>query len=245
MRRFVAWFAVAWLASGQVYAQGTQQRQDEARALFDRGVTAADELRWAEAASWFERSYAVVPRPATLRNLGLADRALGRYVRSIGELERFLEVASPTAAMSREVRRLVDEMRARVATLTVEVDPANTSLLVDGATALAETPLQLDPGDHTVQGSARGYSRSTQRLTLGAGERRSLRVSLSREALAGDTAARGAAPAPHNGGSVFTRWWFWTTIGVVVAGGVTASVLLLSSESPPDCGSLGACLTPQ
>jgi tetratricopeptide (TPR) repeat protein len=40
------------------------------------------------------------------------------------------------------------------------------------------------------------------------------------------------APAdrPHDEGSVFGTWWFWTVTGVVVAGGATALVLVLSEE---------------
>jgi len=34
-----------------------------------------------------------------------------------------------------------------------------------------------------------------------------------------------------DGGSVFTRWWFWTAVAVVVAGGVTTAVLLSTPTS--------------
>lgn len=44
--------------------------------------------------------------------------------------------------------------------------------------------------------------------------------------------------ASASGDSIFTKWWFWTAVGVVVAGGVTAAVLLTPSNDPPN-GSLG------
>lgn len=53
----------------------------------------------------------------------------------------------------------------------------------------------------------------------------------------GDVAAplRIAVPAP-GGGNVLEEWWFWTIIGVVVAGGIVASIVIadqLSSEQMP------------
>jgi tetratricopeptide (TPR) repeat protein len=55
------------------------------------------------------------------------------------------------------------------------------------------------------------------------------------------------APAPSEPqaeSSIFSRWWFWTAVGVVVAGGVTAGLLLTRSSSStikpfscPDCES--------
>lgn len=46
-------------------------------------------------------------------------------------------------------------------------------------------------------------------------------------------------PPPSDAGSehspLYTRWWFWTVIGVAVAGGVTTAVLLSSGKSRPDC----------
>jgi hypothetical protein len=242
MRRSGALLVSLCIATSLAGAQVSpgERTEGSARALFERGVAAADEARWAEAAEAFERSYAIAPRPATLRNLGLADRARGRYTRAISELERFLAAGRPAPTMARELRRMVDEMRQRLATLSFEVAPANTSLLVDGATALADAPLTLDPGEHTVLASAPGHARTAQVLTLGGGERRTLRVSLARDGSDDAIAAPGAA---RNDGGVLTRWWFWTAVGVAVAGGVAASVMLLSNDEAPNCGTLGACIT--
>lgn len=50
------------------------------------------------------------------------------------------------------------------------------------------------------------------------------------------------APTPHQPQaepSIFSRWWFWTAVGVVVAGGITAGLLLTRSSTttvkPFDC----------
>lgn len=50
----------------------------------------------------------------------------------------------------------------------------------------------------------------------------------------GDVAAplRIAVPAPGEG-SIFTKWWFWVGAAVIVAGGVTAAVLLTQGDAEP------------
>ncbi len=247
MRTFARCLTLALVATSSVSAQPRSRSADEerARALFGRGVEAADQTRWAEAAAFFEQSYALVPRPATLRNLAYADRARGRYGRAIEEFERFLATGTPAAPLSREVRRLIDEMRPLLATLTLTVDPANTSVAVDGVTALVDSDVILDPGEHQVLAIAPSYRRHAQSITLSPGEHRRLEIALTRAVASSEIVAPPPSEEPRASRPAYTRWWFWTTIGVVVAGGVAASVLLLSSEASPDCGSLGRCVTPQ
>jgi len=43
-------------------------------------------------------------------------------------------------------------------------------------------------------------------------------------------------PAPPEGHPIYTRWWFWTGLGVLVVGGVVAAVVLSSgSGGKPTC----------
>jgi tetratricopeptide (TPR) repeat protein len=53
---------------------------------------------------------------------------------------------------------------------------------------------------------------------------------------AGDPApAEGAEPGDEPGdGSILSKWWFWTIVGVVVAGAATGIVLALTLGSDPD-----------
>lgn len=232
-----------WLWPLAAMAQAAPGPED-ARALFERGVAAADELRWADAADAFERSYALVPRPATLRNLGLADRALGRYTRAIGELERFLASRTASPAVARDVQRLVDEMRGRVGLVVVTTAPPDARAAVDGEPVAQGEMRLLDPGRHRAAATAAAHERAEVVFSLAPGERRNLDLRLT--PLASAEAPRRDAPvAVTERGGVLTRWWFWTAVGAVVAGGVAASVILLSSDASPDCGSLGRCLTPR
>ena len=196
-----------------------------------------DALRWADAAGLFERSYALVPRPATLRNLALADRARGRYARAIGELERFLATASPSATVRRDAEQLLSEMRSRVATLVIDTDPPAAHVSVDGVATPSDVPVTLDPGEHRVLAMGEGNSQAARGLSLDAGERRRLHLDL--RPAASTTAGARVAPASRG---IASRWWFWSTIGVVVTGAVVAAVALRPASQGPDCGTLGACL---
>ncbi len=41
----------------------------------------------------------------------------------------------------------------------------------------------------------------------------------------------GSAPGgSRGGGSIFGRWWFWASVGVVVAAGVTVGLVLANQE---------------
>ncbi|MCB9596382.1 MAG: tetratricopeptide repeat protein [Sandaracinaceae bacterium] len=47
----------------------------------------------------------------------------------------------------------------------------------------------------------------------------------------GDVAAPLRIAVPEPGGNVLEEWWFWTIIGVVVAGGIVAAILIADSVS--------------
>lgn len=204
--------------------------EERARQAFEEGIRYADELQWAQAAEAFERSYAILPRPSTLRNLGLAHRALGRYTLAIAELERFLQEGSPDAETRGEIEPLIGEMRAQLATITIHPSVPEAQVMLDERRVQAGEAITTDPGTHVVTVSANGYVRSAQTITLGRGENRQIDVRLER---------RGG------GGGILAQWWFWTGVGVLAAGGVALGIVLGSREAEPDCGSLNICLTPR
>jgi hypothetical protein len=56
-----------------------------------------------------------------------------------------------------------------------------------------------------------------------------------------------ATPAPKESPPVYKRWWFWSGVGVVVAGAVVTTVLLTSAsgdQHSPPCASSGVICVP-
>ncbi len=68
---------------------------EEARELFDAGVAASGDERWAEARDYFESSLALAEKAATLLNLAVAEVKLGRGRDALRTLDRFDRMADP------------------------------------------------------------------------------------------------------------------------------------------------------
>jgi hypothetical protein len=49
-------------------------------------------------------------------------------------------------------------------------------------------------------------------------------------------------PAQDEHHPIYTRWWFWTIIGVAVVGGVVGAVALSGGTTKPSCTAPGGCM---
>lgn len=97
----------------------------------------------------------------------------------------------------------------------------SADIAVDGK-AIGRSPLELHlpPGQHTLLAEAAGRETERVPMTLALGDRRELDIELREPP------------------GVLSRWWFWTAVGVVAAGGV-ASYFVLTTERDPDRGTFG------
>jgi hypothetical protein len=48
-------------------------------------------------------------------------------------------------------------------------------------------------------------------------------------------ATPGSRPPPEENRPIYTRWWFWTVLGVAAAGGVAAALLIPGGVTKPPC----------
>lgn len=133
----------------------------EARALFERGLAAADAERWGEAVLYFQRSFALVARPSTQLNLGNALVRAGRPVEAERTLAELLASGGlrDEPARAAQARAMLAEARRAAVTLRVRVLPAAGPLAMDGVPR-GEAPdasglytLRVEPGSHTLQAS--------------------------------------------------------------------------------------------
>lgn len=104
----------------------------------------------------------------------------------------------------------------------VASEPQATSSELDGKTG-KPTPFEIgvDPGRHTVVLHRDGYYDLSSTTDVAAGERKVLQLKLE-------------------GKPITTKWWFWTTLvgTVVVAAGVTALAIALTTERAADRGDI-------
>lgn len=160
-------------------------REQEARTLFQSGLDAASEERWADALELFRRSRAIVERPSVLYNEAQVLVHLGRFVEARSALRAFEAASTATTAEERtrieRARALTAEIDAQIATLVVRVDPADASIEVDGETSALSGPvrtLELDPGRHAITVRAEGRDARSFTVALLSGTRSAETVTL-------------------------------------------------------------------
>jgi len=108
----------------------------------------------------------------------------------------------------------------RSSVIVVRSSTQGAHVSVDG-TPRGDVPLEMKVavGTHEITVARDGYRTSTTSFVAREGERREIEVPL--------------AETP----SIFSRWWFWTGVAVVVAGGV-ATYFIVTSERKADEGSI-------
>ena len=143
--------------------------KEEAKKLFESGLKLMKLDDFTAAAADFERSTALFPTQNSLFNLANCYQAMRRYGDALTTLERLnhdfgktLKPEIKSAAARREA-----EIRSLTARLTVQIEPPDASLAVDGrdtGTGPVRGPLVLAPGDHVMEATRSGYQ--TQRRVL-------------------------------------------------------------------------------
>lgn len=161
-------------------------RLAEARAEFDRARELAEQRRFDEAAEGFARSLELAPRPSTAFNLGACLYARGRHVEAVAVLERYLAEADPAAEGSglADAERMLAHSRRSISRLTVEVEPEDARVTVDGLPLEggAARTVAIDPGSHVIRAEAEGHAPALIELGTRRGEtaRRAVRLEPTR-----------------------------------------------------------------
>lgn len=146
----------------------------EAQRLFRRGLELGEQDRWSEALELFRRSRALVERPSTLFNIGYALFRLGRFGEAVETFDAYL--ATPgveTSGLAAEAARRREEAQRSLATLTLELSPADARVAVDGDPRTGEgspRTLALDPGRHVLRASAPDHEEAQLELSVLAAE---------------------------------------------------------------------------
>jgi hypothetical protein len=151
-------------------------------------------------------------------NLNLVDVASFKTDRST------IVEATSADALFEKVPAAVDILlrKARPANILVKVDPPSALVVLDDTVRLSGPIAKFDdlePGEHRVKVTKDGYGDVVRALTISEGEDKALDVELL---------PTGVSSRPF----VF-RWWFLTSVGVVVAGATTALVLYLTADRIP------------
>ncbi|MDB4994319.1 MAG: TonB-dependent receptor [Myxococcaceae bacterium] len=210
----------------------------QSRTLFTSGATALDDGRPGDALAYFQRAYGLYPHYATLYNIGLCQRALGRTVESVTAFMKFLDVGAD--AVSPEQRatatRLIKEGQAKIVLATIKVTPSSAKIQVDGK-PLEGREVLLDPGSHVVDATAGGRQPVHHAFTAEPGSRPVINLTMPRDeepattpvvveppVVEGEKPPPPPPPSTPSGETSRFTTTFWIASGVTAAALVTAGI---------------------
>jgi tetratricopeptide (TPR) repeat protein len=198
---------------------------DLAKAHYKTGQIYYAAGRYNEAAHEFEESYRLAKRPELLFNMGKAYDGLGDHARALTSYRRFM-LRVPDSPDFAEVHRRISALEGLVGRLRIDASVDGALVTVDNQ-AIGHTPLheivELNPGSHAIAVSKEGFRTWRSTVTAAPGAEQSRLVQL--ESLVQVIEVERKVP-------IHKRWWLWTIVGVVVAGGVVAGAVL-GSRVPP------------
>jgi hypothetical protein len=207
----------------------------------------------------------LVQRPITLLNLAGAMVQTGRLVEGAEAYRRFIRQArrGRPAAHRGAAQEALAELEARIPVVELRVLGFETGdvLSLDGwelSQAVLDEELPVDPGEHRVTVDREGHEQLVVTFEIAEGATREVVVDATPE----HWLPTGGRPTPEDdpilggggggggggtiedddgGGSIFASPWFWVITGLVVAGGVTAAIVIATSggsERDPVMGNL-------
>jgi len=105
--------------------------------------------------------------------------------------------------------------RAKASLLVLRAPIPGTVAIVDGK-VVGNPPVEVvvDPGSHKIVARADGYADTVTSAVVSSGEHKQVDLILSQKP------------------GITSRWWFWTGLGVVVAGGAAVTAALLIERKP-------------
>lgn len=176
---------MTWAVVLPVFAQ---EEPAEYRPTIELALTEYRSGSFEEALAQFRRAHALMPNARTSRGIGMADFELRNYADSIRALQQAL--ASQVRPLEGELRAETEALLARamgyVARVTLEVQPATATVVVDGVVVATEggQPLLLRVGDHVLEFRAEGRVPERRNLHISGGQQLTMSVVLSEPATA-------------------------------------------------------------
>lgn len=199
----------------------------EAAARYRRAIELFDEGDLKLALLEFRRAHELSPDFRVLYNIAVVLDRLGKYAESVKAYERYLAEGGENvpAARRTEVTDTLTTLRARTARLSVQVQPEDAELTLDGV-PLGRGPLTehlVDAGVHQLVASKAGFLASSQPVELAGGDRREVRLRLV------------VAPRPKEEKAVPTGAWIaWGVAGGAALAGLGFGLGWRSASSKLD-----------
>lgn len=259
-RRFISAVGlVAGLVVGLASAPAVAGEPVDAEALVSKGVALRQEGKDAEALALFRQAYDKAPTARARAQMGLAEQALGMWLKAEEDLKAAIDSTDPWVERYRDpLDSALRTVRGRLGSLELVVNVPNAEVLVDGAAAAgaAGRPLRVEAGTRTVVVRAAGFHQVSRSVVVPGGgvARETFDLAPDRgEASPGLGADQGArSPRTEDGSS--QRTLGFALLGgsaLLLAGGLTSQLIRVGvvndynddrtclgenvPSQPPDC----------
>ncbi len=253
------------LLAAAVVAAPAHASDSSAADEFSYGLAEMLGGRYATGCPALEASYRLDPRPGTLFTLAECNLRQGKTATALADYDEFIALCDrmPLAQQSSQAERLAiakqerASLEAAVPHVTIRLPdsaPLGTIVRCDNqviAGPVLAGGLPLDPGDHTIATEAPDGRTGSLKISLEAGDRRSLvaPIPTSSGSLAAPPEALGKT-APSAAGHASRRFWIYGAgaaggLGLLVAGVAGAIALSNASTANGGCNAAGVCASQQ
>jgi len=211
----------------------------KARVLFKEGIKAFDDGYYNQAIVKFKAALKLFPSAKIHTRIALCYKWLGKNLKALEHYESFLKrfPKNPTkpldiALRKRVAERMIPQLLAILGQLRISINkPVGTEVRINGK-PVGQAPMnrliRLNPGLVAVSASFKGYYGWKKDVTLKPKQTLALRITLIKikPRVIRKIIKIRATP-------IYKRWWFWTAVGVLVAGGATALGVTLGIQDRP------------
>lgn len=199
-----AFLVAAAIAAPATAAAGPPAKPSQAQALFDRGVADMEAGRYEKACPAIEASQRMEPMPGTLFTLAECEAQRGRIATAIRYYGEYLALyrtftmkkkleqkdrAATSQAQLGKLERVVPRL-----TLTLPAGAAPDVVVKRNGETVADlsigTAVMVNPGEHLVTTQVPGGPEIEHRVSLSAGESKTLQLTVRRQAIIDPTSKR-------------------------------------------------------
>jgi PEGA domain len=161
--------ALSFLASSRAHADDPAPNKAEAAQRFDRGLQLFNEGDNAGALAEFKQTYAIMPNPIVLFNIGLVYAAMGRPVDAVDALSAVVGAGSLSPEQRERAQSTLTDQQARIGRVSVTTLPDGATIDIDGV-EVAKTPLtaplRVAEGSHVIGAVAEGYAHAHKEIVV-------------------------------------------------------------------------------
>ncbi len=167
----------------QTQARPTDPRMEEAQRRFAEAEQVYSAGDYAGALAEFERIYELLDgnprRFFVLYNIGRCQEQLFQYGDALTSYQRYLDEGGADTDRAQAAREKIEDLRARLATVTVQTNVEQAEVWVDGRqVGTAPGDVVVTGGQHTIELRARGYAPGQQQIRIPARTEQTISVPL-------------------------------------------------------------------